>query len=228
MRDIWFPYKSNITSMRLFIALTLVIVVVVPMTLREMAVPAAASESAEKDVALYDANPSHIWNRLHDALWVREDATGGKYGVDSLDPLLWLETEHLLAQPSHRLALRVLDEFLQAHAENQIHDPVKRAILQRDLWAVFDWSVQQHSYQGPTYDQQKRELQTRLAEVLRRLALTAEEIHSLPANYGQAIASGAFAKEYDPGHRDRAFLPPDLFEPSGPWVLIAGGFYFGP
>jgi hypothetical protein len=216
--------------MRLFIAviLLILIVVVVPMTLGEMAVPAAASEGAEKDVALYDPNPAHIWNRLYDAVLVREDAMGGKYGVDSLDPLLWLETEHLLAQPSHRLALRVLDEFLQAHAENQIHDPVKRAILQRDLWAVFDWSAQPHSYRRPAYDGQKRELQIRLAEVLRRLALTAEEIKSLPANYGQALASGAFAKEYDPGRRDRAFLPPDLFEPNGPWVLIEGGSYFGP
>jgi hypothetical protein len=48
--------------MRLFIAVILLIVV--PMTFREMAVPAAASESAEKAVALYDPNSAHIWNRL--------------------------------------------------------------------------------------------------------------------------------------------------------------------
>jgi len=44
--------------MCLFIAVMLLIVV--PTTIREMAVPTAASESAEKDVALYDPNPSHI------------------------------------------------------------------------------------------------------------------------------------------------------------------------
>ena len=185
--------------MRLFIAVILLIVV--PMTLREMAVSAAASESAGKAVALYDPNPAHIWNRLYDALLIREDPAGSKYGTDSLDPLLWLNSDHLLTQPSYGRALRVLDEFLQKHAENQIHDPVKRAILQRDLWAVFDWSVLQESLsQRPTYDEEKRELQTRLAEVLRRLALTPEEIALLPANYGQAVASGAFPKEYDPAH----------------------------
>jgi hypothetical protein len=212
--------------MRLFIAVILLIVV--PMTLREKAVPAAASESAEKSISLYDPNPAHIWNRLYDALLLREDPAGGRYGEDSLDPLLWLNSEHLLAQPSHQRALRVLDEFLQTHAENQIRDPVKRAVLQRDLWAVFDWSVLRESLsQKPTYDEEKRELQTRLAEVLRRLALTPEEIASLPANYGQAVASGAFAKEYDPAHRDRTFLPPDLFDPLGPWVCINGHSYFG-
>jgi hypothetical protein len=125
----------------------------------------------------------------------------------------------LLAGPSHARALRVLDEFLQTHAENLIRDPLKRAMLQRDLWAVFDWSVQQESArQRPHYDNERRELQTRLAEALRRLALSPKEIESLPDNYAQAVASGAFAKDYDPAHRERAFLPPDLFD--GSWLYI--------
>jgi hypothetical protein len=212
--------------MRLFLAVMLLIVV--PMTLWEMAVPAALSESTGGAVVLYDPNPAHIWNRLYDALLIREDPAGSKYGEDSLDPLLWLNSEHLLAQPSHQRALHVLDEFLERHAENLIHDPVKRAILQRDLWAVFDWSVLQESpSEKPKYDKEKRDLQTRLAEVLRRLALTPEEIALLPANYGEAVASAAFAKEYDPAHPERAFLPPDLFDPLGPWVCINGNSYFG-
>src|SRR5580658_2262179 len=218
----------NRWRVRLLIALILTLLIVVPMTVREMVVPAAASESTEKAITLYDPNPAHIWNRLYDALLIREDPAGAKYGQDSLDPLLWMNSDHLLAQPSHQRALRVLDEFLQNHAENQIRDPLKRAILQRDLWAVFDWSVLQESLsEKPAYDQEKRELQTRLAEVLRRLALTPEEIASLPANYGQAAASGTFPKEYDPAHPERAFLPPDLFDPSGPWVCINGNSYFG-
>jgi hypothetical protein len=207
--------------MRLFI--TVILVMVVPTPHREMAVP-AASESSEKAGALYDPNPAHIWNRLYDTLLIREGPTGAKYGVDSLDPLLWRDTKHLLAQPSHARALRVLDQFLQTHAENLIQDSLKRAILQRDLWAVFDWSVQREpNDEGePSYEKERQELQIRLAEVLRRLALTSKEIESLPDNYAEAVASGVFAREYDPDHRDRAFLPPDLFEPSGPWVFISG------
>ena len=54
------------------------------------------------------------------------------------------------------------------------------------------------------------------------MALTSKQIKSLPDNYTQAVASGNFAKTYDPAHRDRAFLPPDFFEQHGPWVQIEG------
>src|SRR5580698_1809786 len=65
-------------------------------------------------------------------------------------------------------------------------------------------------------------MQGRLGEILDRLALTPAQLAALPDNYAQAVASGEFAKEYDPEHRDRAFLPPDLFEPQGPWVELEG------
>jgi hypothetical protein len=192
--------------------------------LAETSVPTRASEDSVQAITLYDPNPAHIWNRLHEALLVREGPTGIQYGADSLDPLLWLNSTHLLAAPSHQRALRVLDEFLQTHAENLIHDPLKRAILQRDLWAVFDWSVKREPERlGETvYEPEKRELQARLAAVLRRIALTSKQIESLPDNYEQAVASGDFGKAYDPAHRDRAFMPPNLFEQHGPWVEIEG------
>jgi hypothetical protein len=160
-------------------------------------------------VAIYDENPSHIWNRLYAALRVREDSQGDRYGEDSLDPMLWQQSTHLLTQPSNGLALRVLDEFLQTHAETLLQDPLKRAMLQSDLWAVFDWSVEEYSEatgQSAGYSNEKRELQIRLADVLKRLALTPEQIKSLPNNYAQAVASGAFAAKYDPIQPQQPFL----------------------
>jgi hypothetical protein len=50
--------------------------------------------------------------------------------------------------------------------------------------------------------------------------LSPEEIRSLPDTYAQAVASQAFPTQYDPAHRDRGFLPPDLFESDGPWVCL--------
>ena len=125
----------------------------------------------------------------------------------------------MLTGPSHQRALSLLDEFLRTHAENQVTGPIKRAWLQRNLWAVFDWSAPVGSHD---YVLERQELQVRLAEVLRRLAMTSEEIKSLPDNYAEAIASGDFAKEYDPANRDRAFLPPDLLQANGSWVCIRG------
>jgi hypothetical protein len=182
-----------------------------------------SSQNSAEAIAIFDPDPAHLWNRLYAALLVREDHAA-QFGADSLDPPLWAETEYLLAKPSHERALHVLDEFLHARAENLIQDPVKRAILQRDLWAVFDWTVEQSpAYHRPRYVNEKRELQARLAALLHRLAMTRKEIDDLPDNYTQAVNSGAFAREYDSAHRDRPFLPPDLFDPHGPWVLVEAG-----
>jgi hypothetical protein len=203
--------------------------VILPAVLWETGDSVPASDKSATPLAIYDPDPAHIWNRLYAALCVREDRHGVRYGDDSLDPPLWEETEHLLSGPSHPRALKVLDEFLRTHAENLVRDPVKRALLQRDLWAVFDWSVTQAPRsKRPDYAEGKRELQSRLAEVIRRLALSAKEIEALPDNYTQAATSGEFAKEYDPAHPDRPFLPPDLFDPRGPWFWLEGQGGDGP
>jgi hypothetical protein len=196
---------------------------IVTAALSGMGNPRPPSESSAGAVAIYDPDPSHIWNRLHATFFVREDLPETASLPDALDPPFWFHTPYLLTEPSHKNALRVLDEFLEMHAENLIHDPVKRAILQRDLWAVFDWSARTAPGSKPeSSEEAKRELQGRLGEVLDRLALTPAQLAALPDNYAQAVASGEFAKEYDPEHRDRAFLPPDLFEPQGPWVELEG------
>jgi len=183
------------------------------------------SRHFDDGVTIYDPDPAHPWNQLHSTFFVREDLPSTRFVPDAIDPPLWFDTQYLLAKPSHRRAVRALDDFLRTHSENLIHDPLKRATLQRDLWAVFDWSVKRPSRQGSNehaYDKEKRELQVRLAQVMRQVALTAEEIRALPNNYDQAVASGEFAPKYDPAQPDRAFLPPDLFDPHGPWVELEG------
>jgi hypothetical protein len=151
----------------------------------------SSTKSSARAVVIYDNDEGHLWNRLHATFFVRNDLPGTELLADALDPPFWYHTSYLLAQPSHQAALRVLDKFLGTHAENLIQDPVKRVLLQRDLWAVFDWSAGR----APGYDKERRELQDRLAEVLRRLALTPEQLRSLPDNYAQAVASRVFAKE---------------------------------
>lgn len=98
--------------MRLFIATFLLFAS--PVIVWELA---ASPNQPEINTTIYDSNPSRLSNRLYAALLFREDRRRTQFGAGSLDPLLWTETEHLLASPSHGSALRVLDEFLQARAE---------------------------------------------------------------------------------------------------------------
>ncbi len=206
---------SKFARKSLFIALPLSLCACFPFLL---ASPQVSRPSESSPVCcVYNSNPEHIWNRLFSTLFIRQ-YNGSAYGADELDPLFWDNTKFLLSEPSHGNAIHILDEFLKDQGQDQIHDPVKKAVLEHDLWALFDWSARGQD----KYAEQRRELQIRLAEVLRRLALSKNEIASLPNNYDAAVKSGEFAQQYDVDNRDRAFLPPDLFQADGPWVCIVG------
>jgi hypothetical protein len=175
-----------------------------------------AQQAAMHQAGIFHAGSTNTWNRLHRCLLLRKVDNGAEYGDDTLDPLLWDHTKHLLTDDSHQHALDCLDEFLRSHGEQEVHDPLERAIFEHDLWAIFDWSARSNDH-----PQQRRALQLRLAEVLRRVALTADQIHALPDTYQLAIKSARFSQAYDPANPQRAFLPRDLFLPRGPWVCIA-------
>ena len=186
--------------------------------------PADAAEPPVPRATLYDADADHLWNRLYSAFSLRTAADGKVYGTDELEPILYPQSKFLLAGKQHKEALALLDEFLAKDGGNLVKDPVKRAILQHDLWAVFDWSADPDAADGREtayLTAERRALQTRLARILRLLAPSAEQVGRLPDTYTAAVADGTFAKGYDPDRADKPFLPPDLFESDGPWVLLA-------
>ncbi len=189
--------------------------------------PAANSEpgrhfAGAAPKAVYDPDPNHLWNRLHGALFIRVASDGTEYGIDQLDPLLFYHSKYLLTGPSHTNALRLLDEFLSSRGDSLIPDPLKHALLQRDLWTVFDWTT--HASSDVTEQGARRSLRQRLALILRRLALTQKQIDALPDNYVAAVKSHQFSDAYDASRPATAFLPPDLFSTNGSWVRI--GIHF--
>jgi hypothetical protein len=182
----------------------------------------------------YDPDPKHLWNRLHLALHVRlTEQRGGEehllpedraYDPDELDPSLWHHARYLLNGRGHKPALTVLDEFRSENGEKLVADPLKKALLQRDLWAVFDWCAGPGWETAPNkkdrFRTERRALATRLAPIIRRLSLTADQIKQLPDNYADALSANTFPAQFDAKHPDKPFLPPDLWEPKGPWVLL--------
>ena len=180
--------------------------------------PAAAAPAT----TLYHPDPQHLWNRLHASLLIRTARDGTPYGTDSLDPLLWASTKHLLEGESHAQAIGMLDRFLESHGERLIDDPLKRAVLQRDLWAVFDWAATRNRFEQVAFHEAAvTALTTRLAKIIRRLALAREQIDALPDNYAAAVAAKVYPNAFDPDHPEAGFLPPDLFQPDGRWVCVA-------
>ena len=161
-----------------------------------------AAQAADTQAAIYDRDPEHLWNRLYRAVAVRTEA-GTQYGADNSVPF-----EEEFDDPEKLAA--VLDEFLKGHGEDQASGDLKRALLLHDVWAAFDLTARS----------EHKELRGRLASVVGRLRLRDQAIAGLQNNYAEAVKSGRFGKDFDPAHPDKEFLPPDLFDMSGPWVEI--------
>ena len=170
------------------------------------------AQAAQTGSVAYDPDPQHLWNRLNTTLFLRTAHDGKPYGLDRLDILFWRQTKHLLSEPSHQPALAALDEFIEKRGEQLVTEPLKRALLQRDLWELFDWSAmpQRDSKDAAA----RRELQMRLAKVIRSLALTTNQIAALPDNYAAAEKNLALTE-----------LPRGMFHTNSDWVCtgINGG-----
>lgn len=61
---------------------------------------ADAADNSSVGCSVYQADPRHLWNRLHEALFVRVGPDGRAYGQDRIDPLLWPFSKHLLEERS--------------------------------------------------------------------------------------------------------------------------------
>ena len=180
--------------------------------------PARPADEPGPSGAIYHADPKHLWNRLHEALFVRVGPDGRTYGRDRIEPLLWPESKHLLVGGSHDRAIALLNEFADKQGEKLIDDPLKRAALQRDLWLVFNWLARNKD--SIDKGSSRERLGVPVSQAIRRLALTPDQIAKLPDNYADAVKSGRFAKGYDSKQRDKPYLPPDLFSADGPWVCV--------
>lgn len=166
-------------------------------------------------------------------------------GGDSMSFLGWPKTRYFSEAATYERATKVLDEFLETGGERLIADPLKRAFLQRDLWAVFDHLIGQNIDRFgdlelaqkragiPDYEIGKDELESgdrvvmqrresmcrKIAVIMKRLALPREAILALPDTYAAAVASGHFGTKH--GFKCEAnYLPPGLLTAPDEWVEI--------
>ena len=80
--------------MRLFIGALLL--VVLPVGLADDSCLGSQRSGAANAAAIYDPDPTHLWNRLHSVLFIRQDVPGTELVPDALDPPLWDSTQYLL------------------------------------------------------------------------------------------------------------------------------------
>jgi hypothetical protein len=167
---------------------------------------------------VYDADPNHIWNRLHRALYRRETETVVNTVDDELDPLLWVTTKYLLNDPANRQALTSWMSFFRRTAKRRSTIPETSNATKETLGHL---RLDTLTVSTVCKRQRESRISNRLVQAIKRLALSQQQIASLPNTYKQAIDARAFAKAYDSDKREQSFLPPDLFDPKGPWVALS-------
>jgi hypothetical protein len=191
------------------------------------AVPKGGEARDSMTEKLFDADPAHPWNRLHQLFYVRQVAKGRTYTHHGPDAPFGRHGPFLIEGPSHARVLKALDAFLRGKDDERIEDPLKRAMLQRDLWYVFDKLAETPSFgwnDDPIEDKQsqRRAVQKRLAQVMRHLEQSATRLKALPDNYAVAVESGAFPTKFDPKNPKISYLPADLrVDGKGDWVLVS-------
>ncbi len=160
---------------------------------------------------------AEIYARLFESIMVREGPDGKRYGLDEIEPLLWQRGEFLLKGASRERFLAALDAFVSQSAQAfDSYTDVQRAVMQRHLWAVFDWAANR----GRGRSEERRVIQRELVPVIRRLSLSRDAIKALPDTHAATANGGRYATDPDPKDRFKPFFPARLFEPNGPWVCL--------
>ncbi len=167
-------------------------------------------------------------------------------GGDTKSFLAWPRTRYFSEPGTFARGRKLLEEFITTHGERLIDDPLKRAFLQRDLWAVFDHLAGQNiarygdgdiirrgalnkdvyghesdevPFDDPQAMQRRGILCRKLAVIIQRLALPQAVIKALPDSYAAAIRSGNFASRHDFDCQSN-YLPAGLLTSPDEWVEI--------
>jgi hypothetical protein len=144
---------------------------------------------------------------------------GKAYAQDGTSPAIFHASNFPFGDKTfHKLnsALEAFADLPQAKIDE--YSDVQRALLQRHLWEVYDAAV---AYSWRTRYLERREIvRSKVASLMRRIALTREQILALPNTVQATIKSGGFAQNHDPNDPFKPFLSADLYKKKSSWVCL--------
>lgn len=168
--------------------------------------------------------PSAPFQDLYDAIMVREGPGGKVYGRDEVSPLFWPSPQRLLKGDVYHKLESALDRFSKlTQDEIEAYSPTRRALLQRQLWELFDQtaSLYMDGFEADaTIRANRHRIQKLCAELIRRVALTNDQIAALPDPLSATIESGKFPGQFDPDSPLTPFLSASLADEAESWVCL--------
>ena len=158
---------------------------------------------------------------------------GKAYAQDETSPAVFSWSEFPFDDSTFDKFNAALDAFATLPQEKiEKYSDVQRALMQRNLWELFEttfnwkWSADwwwdgQRSF-PKTHIERRAIAQPKIASLIKRLALTKEQILALPNTLAATIKSGQFAEAHDPADPLKPFLPRDLHSPTeSSWICLA-------
>jgi hypothetical protein len=156
-------------------------------------------------------DPQNSWNILYQVLPMILDCQGRTLDALGEAHLTRQIPEYFSKHENTEKAIVILNNFLNNldHDANY-NDKLKRLIVQRDLWAVYEAT-------RPGSSNNLVPLQAKLVQAISKLAIKKEEISSIPV---RLYKNSSYSHKFDLQHPKEAFIPTDLLDDSGSWVSI--------
>lgn len=175
-------------------------------------------------------DPADPYDVLYDVLMTRYAKDGQAYGANESSPAIWPSSEFPFGDRTYKQFSDALDAFAALpQAELEAYSDVKRALLQRHLWKVFDMSTPVRWIDPRTGDyrvarrspsDRRAAVEPTVALLIKRLALTREQILALPNTLAATEKSGGFAENHDPDDLFESFLPSDIYSRESSWICL--------
>lgn len=209
------PNPQELIVMRTFISAVALAVVV---------------QSCTADDAVDPFDPFDPFDVLFDTLTTCKSPDGSVIAPEAETPRLWRNSRYLIEDGGKKRLLRDLKSFDALSSEKvAAYSPLQRAILQHHLWCVFDWTtIPAGPVSNANFDPlesrispyELRQLQKTLASSIRKLAMTRQEILSLPSPLQATVAASVYSTAVDENDAMKPFLPEDLLDSEESWVCI--------
>jgi beta-lactamase regulating signal transducer with metallopeptidase domain len=189
-----------------------------------------AAKEAQPDVAAA-RDKADPYDTLYDVIMTRWK-NGKAYAQDETSPAVFSWSEFPFDNHTFDKFNAALDAFAGLPQEKiERYSDVQRALMQRNLWELFEttfnwkWSTDwwwdgQRSF-PKTHIERRAIAQPKLASLIKRLALTKEQILALPNTMAATIKSGQFAEAHDPADPFKPFLPRDIHSAAeSSWICL--------
>ena len=211
--------------------LVLIVILFAAVICLSLAIPTSGQSSAQARSAqsallsapepIYSADPNDSWNRIFYFLFSRriqarlsDEFPEGAPFVDKpvfafrpkfrASTRVFERTEigdrMVLNEPAYSAFVAALQDALK---EDTPRAPAPRAVMQSDVWAAHD--ILSYPFSQPELEERRRRVLALLSQLMLKIALTPEEIQSVPDNYAAAV------------HR---LGLPDLFQKGSGWIEI--------